>query len=204
LDKCKKKQKKVEHKGEIRTEEGDAWVYTCLKRHSYFFVAFAVGKWTQETCREMIFDLARRVELLFGKKRVQFFTDGNDDYTYILPDYFKTENMDYGQLIKIREKGRVIRKEKIIIFGSPDMEDIETTDVENFNSILRERIGRLVRKTKCFSKLKYRLKCCLQLFLFYWNFMSEIQRKVTPAMIEGLSDRIWTWHDFFYFVINYP
>jgi hypothetical protein len=152
----------------------------------------------------MIFDLARRVELLFGKKRVQFFTDGNDDYTYILPDYFKTENMDYGQLIKIREKGRVIRKEKIIIFGSPDMEDIETTDVENFNSILRERIGRLVRKTKCFSKLKYRLKCCLQLFLFYWNFMSEIQRKVTPAMIEGLSDRIWTWHDFFYFVINYP
>ncbi len=175
-----------------------------MKRVSYFFVAFAVGKWTQETCREMVFDLRTRVEIPFGEKRIQFFTDGNDDYTYIFPNYFRIDNMDYGQLIKIREKGRVIRKEKRIIFGSPDLDDIETTDVENFNSILRERIGRLVRKTKCFTKVKHRLKCSLQLFLFYWNFMSEIQRKTTPAMMEGISDRVWTWDDFFYFTINYP
>jgi len=152
----------------------------------------------------MVFDLRTRIEIPLGEKRIQFFTDGNDDYTYIFPDYFRIENMDYGQLIKIREKGRVVRKEKRIIFGSPDSGDIETTDVENFNSILRERIGRLVRKTKCFTKVKNRLKCCLQLFQFYWNFMKEIQRKTTPAIIEGVSNRIWTWHDFFYFTINYP
>jgi len=29
-------------------------------------------------------------------------------------------------------------------YGSPDPGDIETTDIENFNGILRERIGRLV------------------------------------------------------------
>jgi IS1 family transposase len=32
--------------------------------------------------------------------------------------------------------------------------DVETTDVENFNGILRERLGRLVRRTKCFAKVK--------------------------------------------------
>ena len=61
---------------------------------------------------------------------------------------------EYGQLVKIRENGRVVRKEKRIIYGNPDLGDIETTNVENYNGILRERIGRLVRKTKCFSKRK--------------------------------------------------
>ena len=200
----KKKQKKVEPESSTWAEEGDAWVYTCLKRRSYFLVAFAVGKWTQETCREMIFDVARRVQLPYDDKRIQFFSDGNDDYTYVLPDYFRVTNMDYAQLIKIREKGIVVRKEKRIIYGSPDIDDIETTDVENMNGMMRERIGRLVRKTKCFSKLKRRLYYAISLFQFYWDFISEIQRRVSPAMMEGTTDRLWTWHDFFYFPINYP
>lgn len=174
-----------------------------MKRRSYFLVAFAIGKWTQETCREMIFDVARRVQLPFDDKRIEFFSDGNDDYIYVLPDYFCNTNLDYGQLIKIRENGRVVRKEKRIIYGSPDMNDIETTDVENMNSIMRERIGRLVRKTKCFSKLKLRLFYSVSLFQFYWDFISEIQRGYSPAMIEGITDQLWTWHDFFYFIINY-
>ena len=52
------------------------------------------------------------------------------------------------------ENGRVVRKEKKTICGNLDLGDIETTDVENCNGILRERTGRLVRKTKCFSKRK--------------------------------------------------
>ncbi|MGP8329137.1 MAG: hypothetical protein ACT6FF_02300 [Methanosarcinaceae archaeon] len=52
--------------------------------------------------------------------------------------------------MKIKENGRLIRKEKKAIYGNPDIGDIETTDVENYNGILRERIGRLVRKTKYF------------------------------------------------------
>jgi IS1 family transposase len=76
-----------------------------------------------------------------------FYSDGNDDYTYVLPLYFN--DLDYGQLVKKREKGRVVDKEKRIIHGSPDMEGLETTSIEGFNSILRERVGRLARKTKC-------------------------------------------------------
>jgi IS1 family transposase len=143
VDNCKKKQKKVEPDSSTWAEEGDAWIYTCIKRVSYFFVGFSVGKWTQETCREMMFDVARRIELLTGDKRIQFFSDGNDDYTYVLPDYFQRSQLDYAQLVKIRENGTLVGKEKRIVYGSPSSEDIETTNIENFNGILRERIGRL-------------------------------------------------------------
>jgi len=151
----------------------------------------------------MLFDVARRVQHPRDDQRVQFFSDGNDDYTYVLPDYFSVTNMDYGQLIKIKENGRVVRKEKRIIYGSPALEEIETINVENMNSIMRERGGRLVRKTKCFSKRKRCLHRAITLFQFYWDFINEIQRGISPAMIENITDRLWTWHEFFYFPINY-
>ena len=151
----------------------------------------------------MLYDVARRVKLPTANERIQFFSDGNDDYSYVLPNYFRVEYMDYAQLVKIREKGRLVGKERRIIYGSTDIEDIDTTDVENFNGILRERIGRLVRKTKCFSKMKRRLHDAISLFQVYWNFMSDFKRGTSPAMIEGIMDRVLTWHDFFYLPINY-
>ena len=142
----------------------------------------------------MIDDIFDRTELPSPNNKIEFFTDGNDDYTHILTEYYAS--MNYGQLIKIREKGRVVDKEKRVIYGNPDMDDVETTDVENFNGILRERIGRLVRETKCFSKEKRRSKCALNLFQFYWNFINEFRRGVSPAMLEGIADHIWSWHEF--------
>jgi len=136
--------------------------------------------------------------------KVEVFTDGNDDYVYMLPRYFDVEDLNYGQLVKLRdEQGRLIGKERRVIFGDPDVDDIETTDVENFNGILRERLGRLVRKTKCISKKKQRLHCAISFFQFYWDFVSQIRRGKTPAMIEGLSTRIWMWHEFFYAKLNH-
>jgi IS1 family transposase len=156
-----KKQKNVEPCSSNRSEEGDAWIYTCIKRNTYLFVAFSVGKWTQESCGRMIEKLSERTEQPSLQTKIEVFTDGNDDYTYVLPDYYADTCINYGQLVKIRENGRVVRKEKRAIYGTPDPRDIETTDIENYNGILRERIGRLVRKTKCFSKRRWILKCSL-------------------------------------------
>lgn len=147
----------------------------------------------------MVEKLHRRTELPSPDRKMDFFTDGNDEYTYVLAKYYEDTCINYGQLIKIREKGRVIGKEKRIIYGSPSLADIETTDIENFNSILRERCGRLVRKTKCFSKYKRRLCCSLHVFQFYWNFINEFERKTSPAMLEGVTDHLWNWHDFLMF-----
>jgi hypothetical protein len=33
------------------------------------------------------------------------------------------------------------------------------------------------------------------------NFISEIKRSVTPAMMEKCATHIWTWHEFYYFNI---
>ena len=170
-----------------------------MKRESYLFVAYSVGKWTQKTCNKMIDILFQRVELPFPNEKIKIFSDGNDDYEYVLPEYYADTCIEYGQVIKIREKGKVVDKIKRIIFGEPVISYIETTNIENFNSIMRERIGRLVRKTKCFSKRKSKLECAVELFQFYWNFMDRLPKKGTPAMIEGLTKHQWTWEEFLTF-----
>ena len=147
----------------------------------------------------MMRKLAKALRLPSFQCPLEIFTDGNDDYTYVLPKCFALGFVDYGQLIKVREHGRVVRKEKVVVYGDPSVVDIETTDVENFNSILRERVGRLVRKSKCFSKVKDRLVCAVGLFGFYWNFINEFKRGFSPGMLEGLTDHLWSWHEFFHF-----
>jgi hypothetical protein len=67
------------------------------------------------------------------------------------------------------------------------------------NSINRERQGRLVRKTKCFSKKKTKLINSYELFHLYWNFMDKLTKTETPAMLEGLADHQWNWEEFFNF-----
>ncbi|MBU0497454.1 MAG: hypothetical protein KKG04_05800 [Candidatus Thermoplasmatota archaeon] len=144
----------------------------------------------------MIEKLFHRVQLPRPGNKIQIFSDGNDDYTYVLPAYYPETCMDYGQLIKIREGGKVIDKIHKIVYGSPSVEDIETTDVENFNDILRERVGRLVRKTKCYSKQKNTLINAIEVIQFHWDFMDPLPSGETPAMIESLSDHLWSWDDF--------
>jgi hypothetical protein len=48
-----------------------------------------------------------------------------------------------------------------------------------------------------FSKYKRRLECAIKLFQFYWDFINEFKRGTTPAMLEGLTDHVWDWHEFF-------
>jgi IS1 family transposase len=182
----------------MATQEGSIYVYTTVKRHSYLFVTFALGKWTQQTCVEMLSNFKHSLRSSKKGEKIEVFTDGNDDYTYVLPDFFAVKRLNYAQLVKIRDaNGRLIKKEIRAVYGDPNRDDVETFNVENFNGILRERVGRLVRKTKCFSKKKQCLGCALVFFQFYWNFISQIRRGLTPAMMEKCSTHIWTWHEFY-------
>ena len=130
----------------------------------------------------MIEKLFWRIKLPFPNNKIQIFSDGNDDYEYILPEYYADTCIEYGQVIKIRENGKVVDKRKRIVFGSPEIEDIETTNVENFNSILRERVGRLVRKTKCYSKKKSRLRDATELIQLslYQTRQTTLKQPKTP------------------------
>jgi len=143
--------------------------------------------------------LYERVQLPFPDNKIEIFTDGNKEYTNVISALYAEPCMDYGQLIKIKENGTLVEKQKRIIYGTPEIEDIETTTVENFNGICRERCGRLVRRTKCFSKNKRRLESAIHLFQFYWNFINAFKRGTSPAMMEGLTEHLWSWHEFFMF-----
>ena len=123
-----KKQKKVKPESSTTDFEGDAWTYTCVKRESYFFAAFAVGKWTQETCHVMLKQFAQRITLPTFTDRLEIRSDGNDDYTYMFPEFFRTDTINYGQPIRIRESGRVVDKIRRVIYGNPPPDDIETTE----------------------------------------------------------------------------
>lgn len=162
-------------------------------------VAYEVGKQGLETCKKLFEKVFHRVQLPFPDDKIQIFSDANDDYKTTIPEYYVETCVDYGQIIKIKENGKVVDKKKKIVYGSPNPEEIETTDIENMNSICRERLGRLVRKTKCYSKKKPKLVDAIELFQFYWNFMDRLPKSDTPAMIENLTDHQWSWGEFLSF-----
>ena len=150
----------------------------------------------------MLTQVKQRIALPTFSYRLEIRSDGNDDYTKALGELFRTDTINYGQLIKIREKGHVVDKTRSIVYGSPTLDDIETTDVENFNGILRERIGRIVRKTKCYSKKIECLSNAIGLFQFYWNFMHKLHGNSTPAIEERITTKIWTWENLLHYKIK--
>ncbi|HIH31659.1 TPA: IS1 family transposase [Candidatus Woesearchaeota archaeon] len=104
--------------------------------------------------------------------------------------------MCYGQKVKSKNGVKIIPAIKRKIFGNPNIDDINTNTSESFNSILRENVSRLVRKTKCHAKEKFALNNALALFQFYWNFMHELEKRLTPAIIEKQTTKVWTWGNF--------
>jgi hypothetical protein len=148
---------------------------------------YSVGRWTQDTCREMI----TRVKDCLKDGKPTFYSDGNDDYLYVLPEFF--QELDYGQIVKIRENGKVVDKVKRTMIGNPITTSIETYNVENMNSILRNHLSRLIRKGKGFTKKAARLHDAIALFQFIRNFIHPLKSKKTPAMIEELTEQVWTW-----------
>ena len=80
----------------------------------------------------MIRKLAKVLKVPSFQCPLEVFTDGNDDYPYVLPMCFQLGLIDYGQLIKVKKNGKVVGKKKVVVYGEPSLEDIETTDAREF------------------------------------------------------------------------
>ena len=140
--------------------------------------------------------------------KATFTSDGNPQYTNSIEKYYLTETINYGQLVKIRENGRLVKKLKKVIFGKLDW--IETVYIERHNLTLRNGISRLIRKTICFSKEKYMLDDHLEIYEAYNNLIRlnealtirrECKKNIsrTPCMAEEITDHRWTWEEFLNF-----
>ncbi|KXA93859.1 hypothetical protein AKJ36_03660 [candidate division MSBL1 archaeon SCGC-AAA259I07] len=142
-----------------------------------------------------------------------FASDGNDQYSKALVEIFDVESINYGQLVKDREKGRVVGKTRRIVFGKISDSDIETVYVERYNLTLRNGISRLIRKSLCFSKCKEMLDNHLDVYQCYNNLIRinsalTIEKKKdeknierTPCMVEDITDHVWTWEELLKFKV---
>jgi len=155
-----------------------------------------------------------------GKKptedeKATFISDGNYQYITAILANFEAETINYGQLIKEREKGRVVSKTRMVIFGEVDDAGIDTVYVERYNLTLRHGISRLVRKSLCFSKCKEMSDSHLDVYQCYNNLIrvnsaltietkrGEKNIERTPCMAEGITDHIWTWKELLMFKVSH-
>ncbi|MFH1173651.1 MAG: hypothetical protein V1725_00780 [archaeon] len=131
------------------------------------------------------------------------YSDGNDDYTSVLPEYYNTDVLRYGQKIKTIDGKKIFPAIKRKIFGNPNIDDIDTNAAECVNSVFRNRISRMVRKSQCHAKNRYAISDAFALFQFHWNFMHELHEKLTPSILERQATKVWTWGNFLHVKLKY-
>jgi len=124
------------------------------------------------------------------------------------------KDLKYATVHKIRRKGRVVKIDLRVVFGSrADVEaaievsavskTINTAFVERHNGTDRNRNARKVRRSYCFSK-DWDVHNAMTYFTMYsYNFCWPVRTlrlqnrnnrllSVTPAMAAGLTDHVWS------------
>jgi len=177
-------------------EQGDAYSFLAYKRETDFFEAFSVGKWIQETCDELYSLIAERTQQPTYYNKINFCTDGNEQNENAIPKFFNKDCVNYGQVIKDKEKQIVIGIHKRKIFGNIPFDEIAINNVDGFCSKLRARAGCFVRKTRNFAKRRNQIKNILHIIQTNHNFVEAVKGD-TPAMREGLTKSILSWNDVF-------
>lgn len=122
------------------------------------------------------------------------------------------EDIDYAIVHKFREKGRIVKVEKRVVYGDEDRiatrlqelpsNTINTSFVERSNLNWRLWDAHLTRKCLTFAKSFELLKAKFAICVSFYNFIrphETLSRQVdrsfipmTPAMAAGITDRVWT------------
>ena len=190
-----KKNKNCEDPGQESI--GDFWIYTAIKSDSGLLIAHCGGKRSNATCARFLDSVFERVQLPDPKTKIIVSTDGNSQYVDTLADLYCESCIDYGQVIKRKENNRLVEIIRVKILGDPMICSISTSIVEGYNNKIRQRISRFARKTASFSKSVFSCINALNLFQFVNNFIDlKKNKRNTPAMIEKISDHVWTWGEF--------
>ena len=131
------------------------------------------------------------------------------------------QDLRYATVHKTRQNGRVVKVETRVVFGQPDAVEaalkaspvsnaVNTSFVERQNGTDRNRNARKVRKTYCFSK-DWDVHAAVTYFTMYtYNFCWPVRtlglrdvtghcRPRTPALSAGLTDHVWSLHEWLTF-----
>jgi IS1 family transposase len=203
---------------------GDAWVWVAFAPVWRLVLAFVVGKRTQESANLLLDRVAYVTD-----DHIPFFTsDQLPQYTQALlhtygqwvqpqrkgkrgphpkPRRLPLPGLLYAQVVKRREKGRVVEVGTKVVFGdrdtiarqlanSPVSHTINTSFVERDNLTQRQSNRRLTRRTNGFSKEITWFEKQLWLSLAYYHLVlphrSLRQRLAVPVPTRGTgSPRLW-------------
>jgi len=203
-------------------------------------VADVFGKRNQECTDELVREFKKKTDC----HKPLFVTDGRDEYAEALlreygiclpvektgkrgrprkPRLIAPPGLNYVQVVKHRRKGRVIKIEKRLVFGtweavnqvikeSPVSNAVNVAFVENTNLISRHYNRRLTRKTISFSKKKQCHVMQYALFKAYYHLVKPHKglrvkeesgrrrwRQRTPLMSAGITDHIWSMSELFHY-----
>ncbi len=214
------------------SEDGRWWIWISYAPEFRLILAMAAGPRTLETAMILI---QMTANVVLGVPC--FFSDGFSCHFSALIEYYHRikvfprtgkpgrpeksvmkphENLIYGQVVKEREKGRVVGTVHRVICGAerparPGLE-ISTSLIERLNRTIRQSLAPPVRKTLSFSKERKNLEKQVIFFQAFYNFarphmslrekVSEsgglFRRKwkqVTPGMAAGITDHVWTFRE---------
>ena len=179
---------------------GDVWTFIGLDTDSKLVPSWVVGKRDVYHSRIFMEDLASRMA-----KRIQLSSDSLASYADAVERGFGTE-VDYGQISKTYalvnlnkdaasrySPAEVVKTERTVISGMPDIRSITTSHIEKQNHTLRMHCRRLTRLTNAFSKKLENFEAAIALNFAYYN-LCKIHGTVrcTPAMAAGVEKSQWT------------
>ncbi len=195
-----KKEKRLTSTEKVLAHYGDAWVWLAFAPEWRLVLAFVVGK-REQAQANLLIDRLKGVSC----GHIPFFTSdqlphyanallhgyGVSEVTLNIPGkrgpkpkpkLLPPTDLLYAQVVKRRERGRVVEVTTKVIFGSEDAiqtrllaspvsETINTSFVERNNLTCRQCNGRLSRKVLSFSKDLSWLEKHLWLSLAYYHFV---------------------------------
>lgn len=180
---------------------GDVWTFIALDADTKLIPSFVVGKRDTYHARAFMEDLAGRMT-----NRIQVSTDSLKAYPDAIERGFGTE-VDHGQIVKTYSLSvlgnaaasvryspvEIVKVERTIVSGMPDVNRITTSHVESQNLTLRMHCRRLTRLTNAYSKKFENFQAAVALNFAYYNFCkTHNSLRMTPAQAAGVENSAWT------------
>src|SRR2546429_1329585 len=195
-----KKEKRATTKESMIIGLGDVWTFIALDSETKIIPTFVVGRRDSYHARVFMDDLAGRMD-----NRIQVSTDALAAYPDAVERGFGSD-IDYGQIVKTYtltnlnkdaasrySPCEVVKVERTVVSGMPDVSRITTSHVESQNLTLRMHCRRLTRLTNAFSKKFDNFQAAIALNFAYYNFCKiHGALRMTPAMAAGVEKSQWT------------
>jgi hypothetical protein len=227
-----KKDKHCDPTDPADAKQGDNWDHVALDPEPRLVVSVVPGKRTAKNVEKLVQDFKHRTA---GRSMNLITSDEYSAYPPAILNAYGTEvvpprtgkpgrpkapykvappELRYATVHKTREKGRVVKVDFRVVFGtavavlaalaqSLVSKAINTAFIERQNGTDRNRNARKVRKSYCFSKNWDVHEAVTYFTMYSYNFCWPVRtlrvreadghwRQRTPAMAAGLSDHIWT------------